>query len=247
MREWGVSSKSPEEALSALQTRIDVAVVQANFNMMDVRAASSPATRGSGHPAGRPAFHWAHAAVLRLPRRYDRTRRRLSTRRPSPRLPVARQLANWVDGAAELLRATASAHPGIDGALYRTSFPASVVSWLYLPRSRAFPAPPGSRGPNAAASDRGGLPAAVVEAANGDQSPAGSSSWLRASLFVTETLDRGILMPRLRSWTVSQSARQRTRSSSGSPANPPVLRLASASVWRPAPNCWPAAREIALD
>ena len=40
VRAWGVSSKSPGEALAALRV-VDVAVVQANFNMMDVRAASS--------------------------------------------------------------------------------------------------------------------------------------------------------------------------------------------------------------
>ncbi|MBS0546235.1 MAG: aldo/keto reductase [Proteobacteria bacterium] len=37
IRAWGVSAKSPVEAIAAL-AEFDVAVVQANFNMMDVRA-----------------------------------------------------------------------------------------------------------------------------------------------------------------------------------------------------------------
>ena len=39
IRAWGASTKSPAEAIDALRTA-DVGVVQANFNMMDVRALS---------------------------------------------------------------------------------------------------------------------------------------------------------------------------------------------------------------
>ncbi len=39
IRAWGASTKSPAEAIDALRAA-DAAVVQANFNMMDVRAAS---------------------------------------------------------------------------------------------------------------------------------------------------------------------------------------------------------------
>ena len=156
VRAWGVSSKSPAEALTALQT-IDVAVVQANFNMMDVRAASSllleeVAHRQAGFIGRTPLCFGFLTGTIGHDAVFPPGDHRLGWSRA--------QLANWVDGAAELL-ATASAYPGTDAAQcalrFCLSFPglSSTIPGILTPAEAEA---------NAAASDRGPLPATVVAA-----------------------------------------------------------------------------------
>jgi len=111
IRAWGLSAKGPGDALQALQA-CDVPVLQANFNMMDVRAVTSGLfdevkRRDAGFIARTPlCFGFLSGAITR------------STEFPpgDHRLGWSQaQLGRWIDGARDLLGAV-SASPGLAGA-----------------------------------------------------------------------------------------------------------------------------------
>jgi aryl-alcohol dehydrogenase-like predicted oxidoreductase len=156
IRAWGFSAKSPAEAMAAV-TELDAPVVQANFNMMDVRAAESglldEARRHGAGLIGRTplCFGFLSGTIGR-----DTVfppgdhRHGWSTA----------QLANWIDGASELLAAIGGA-PGTRGAQsalrFCLSFPAvsTVIPGILTPTEAED---------NAAASDLGPLPEQAVRA-----------------------------------------------------------------------------------
>lgn len=155
IRAWGVSAKSPAGALEALRVA-DAPIVQANFNMMDVRAVTSGlldevAGRGAAFIARTPlCFGFLSGAIDR------RTVFAAGDHRGTwPRT----QLDNWIDGARELLSAV-SASPGREGVLSALRFCLSFAAV-----SSAIPGilQPVEAETNAGASDMGALPAAVVE------------------------------------------------------------------------------------
>src|SRR6185437_10955471 len=111
IRAWGVSAKSPAEALEAL-TKFGAPVVQANFNMMDVRAIESgllaeAAVRGVGVIGRTPLCFGFLSGTIARETAFPDGDHRLGWSRA--------QLDNWIDGAAELL-ATVGARPGREGA-----------------------------------------------------------------------------------------------------------------------------------
>ena len=111
IRAWGASAKSPAEALAALR-EADAAVVQANFNMMDVRAITDGlldqvARRQAGFIGRTPLCFGFLAGTIGRHTVFPAGDHRLGWSRA--------QLDNWIDGAAELLRAL-SAKPGSEGA-----------------------------------------------------------------------------------------------------------------------------------
>lgn len=110
VRSWGLSAKGPADALAALQA-CDVAVIQANFNMMDVRAVTSGlleelARHGAGFIARTPLCFGFLSGTITRGTRFPPGDHRLGW-------PEA-QLANWIDGAGDLLAAV-SAAPGPAG------------------------------------------------------------------------------------------------------------------------------------
>jgi aryl-alcohol dehydrogenase-like predicted oxidoreductase len=156
IRAWGVSAKSPAEAIEALDVAAPAAI-QANFNMMDVRAVGSglldkAAACGVGFIGRTPlCFGFLTGAIQR------------DTRFPpgDHRLGWAReQLDNWIDGASELLSAV-SAGPGAEGAQsalrFCLAFPAitTIIPGILTPAEAEE---------NARASDRGPLSGEAVEA-----------------------------------------------------------------------------------
>lgn len=156
IRAWGASAKSPADALAALGVG-DVPVIQGNFNMMDVRAASGGLfeeidRRGSGFIARTPlCFGFLSGTITRgtvFPA--GDHRRGWSTA----------QLAAWIDGANDLLAAVGSA-PGIAGVQaalrFCLSFPvvSSVIPGILAPLEADQ---------NAAASACGPLPQVAVDA-----------------------------------------------------------------------------------
>ena len=156
IRAWGASAKSPADALDALRLA-EVAVVQANFNMMDVRAASDGlleevARRQAGFIGRTPLCFGFLAGTIRRDTVFPAGDHRNGWSRA--------QLDNWIDGAAELLAAL-SARPGAEGAesalRFCLSFPAvsSVIPGILTPAEAAG---------NARASGAGALPAPAVEA-----------------------------------------------------------------------------------
>jgi aryl-alcohol dehydrogenase-like predicted oxidoreductase len=155
IRAWGVSAKSPIEAIEALN-EFDVAVVQANFNMMDVRALDGLLTEVARRQAG---------FIGRTPLCFGFLSGAISKQAEFPpgdhRLGWSRaQLDNWIDGAADLLAAVKAA-PGREGAQsalrFCLAFPAisSVIPGILTPEEAEE---------NAHASDLGPLAEAAVEA-----------------------------------------------------------------------------------
>ncbi len=71
IRAWGVSAKSPAEAIAAV-SELDAPVVQANFNMMDVRAAEKWPAGRSATPQGGPDR--PHSPLFRVPVGHDQPR-----------------------------------------------------------------------------------------------------------------------------------------------------------------------------
>lgn len=154
-RAWGISAKSPRDAIDAVEA-LDVPVVQANFNMMDVRAATSglfelAAKRGVGFIARTPlCFGFLTGAITRETR-FPPGDHRLGWPRA--------QLDNWIDGAQELLEAV-KASPGeaaVHAALrFCLAFPAvaTVIPGILTPAE----ADQNARG------SAGVLPADAVEA-----------------------------------------------------------------------------------
>jgi aryl-alcohol dehydrogenase-like predicted oxidoreductase len=156
IRAWGASCKGPADALEALR-ECDVPVIQANFNMMDVRAVTGGlfdevSRRNAGFIARTPlCFGFLSGTITR------------DTRFPSGdhRLRWSNaQLANWIDGARDLLEAV-SASPGLAGVQ------AALRFCLAFPEvSCTIPGilTPAEAGQNAAASELGALPKDAVAA-----------------------------------------------------------------------------------
>jgi len=155
VRVWGVSAKSPAEAAQALAS-FDVAVVQANFNMMDVRAVSTGLfdevlNRGAGFIARTPLCFGFLSGTIDRQTRFPPGDHRLGWPRA--------QLDNWIDGARELLQAAGSS-PGAEGARsalrFCLSFDAvsTVIPGILRPEEAEQ---------NALASDAGPLEASAVE------------------------------------------------------------------------------------
>lgn len=111
IRAWGVSAKSPAEAIEAL-VEFGAPVVQANFNMMDVRAVESglleeAARRGAGFIGRTPLCFGFLSGTIGRDTTFPPGDHRLGWSRA--------QLDNWIDGAADLLAAV-KAQPGREGA-----------------------------------------------------------------------------------------------------------------------------------
>mgnify|MGYP003332704037 FL=1 len=155
IRAWGVSAKSPAEALMVLNDcRADV--IQANFNMMDVRAEASGlfaelVRRRAGFIARTPLCFGFLSGMIRRDTVFPAGDHRLGWSRA--------QIENWIDGASDLLQAV-EASPGAEGARsalrFCLSFAAvsSVIPGILTPAEAEA---------NAAAGDLGPLPAAVVD------------------------------------------------------------------------------------
>jgi aryl-alcohol dehydrogenase-like predicted oxidoreductase len=156
IRVWGVSGKGPREALEAVCSA-GAPVVQANFNMMDLRAVDcglveEVARTDTGFIARTPlCFGFLSGTIGRNTRFPDGDHR---SRWPRP------QITNWIDGAAELLGAVAAAPggEGVQAALrFCLAFPAvsSTIPGILTPEEADQ---------DAAASALGPLPAASVRA-----------------------------------------------------------------------------------
>ncbi len=155
VRCWGLSAKSPADALAAMEA-YDVAVVQANFNMMDMRALSGGlfaeiARRKAGFIARTPLCFGFLSGTITRETEYPEGDHRLGWPRA--------QLDNWIDGAGELLAAVGAA-PGLE------AVQAALRFCLSFPEvSTTIPGilTPGQAEENAAASDLGPLAPAMVE------------------------------------------------------------------------------------
>jgi aryl-alcohol dehydrogenase-like predicted oxidoreductase len=123
IRTWGVSAKSPDGAIEALRVA-DAPIVQANFNMMDVRSLTSGllaevAQRGAAFIARTPLCFGFLSGMI------DRT----TVFGPGDHRGAwsRTQLDKWIDGARELLIAVAASpgKQGVQSALrFCLSFPA---------------------------------------------------------------------------------------------------------------------------
>jgi aryl-alcohol dehydrogenase-like predicted oxidoreductase len=156
IRAWGVSAKGPDEAMQALRT-CEIAVIQANFNMMDVRVLTSGLLAeverlGVGFIARTPLCFGFLSGTIGHDSVFPAGDHRA-------RWPRA-QLANWVDGAADLMAAI-SARPGEAAAqaALRFCLPFPAVSTTIPGIMRPLEADQ-----NAAASHLGPLPRQAVEA-----------------------------------------------------------------------------------
>jgi len=156
IRTWGVSSKGPQEALDALRLA-HAPVLQANFNMMDVRAITcglldEVERAGAGFIARTPLCFGFLSGTIEPDTAFPPGDHRA-------RWPRA-QLRNWIDGAGDLM-ATLSASPGqaaVHAALrFCLSFPAvsSTIPGILRPEEADQ---------NAAASGLGTLDTASVAA-----------------------------------------------------------------------------------
>lgn len=110
IRAWGISAKGPAEAMEALTT-FDAAVVQGNFNMMDVRALEGLLQEAERRQAGfigrTPLCFGFLSGTIAKDTVFPPGDHRLGWSRA--------QLDNWIEGAADLLAAV-NAMPGLDGA-----------------------------------------------------------------------------------------------------------------------------------
>jgi aryl-alcohol dehydrogenase-like predicted oxidoreductase len=156
IRAWGISAKGPDEAMQALRA-CDVAVIQANFNMMDVRVLTSGLLAeverlGIGFIARTPLCFGFLSGTIGHDSVFPEGDHRA-------RWPRA-QLAHWVDGAADLMAAI-SASPGEAAAQaalrFCLSFPALSTTIPGIMR-------PSEADQNAAASLMGPLPRHDVDA-----------------------------------------------------------------------------------
>jgi aryl-alcohol dehydrogenase-like predicted oxidoreductase len=156
IRAWGISAKSPVEAIEAL-VELGAPVVQANFNMMDVRVVDSGLLqeverRGAGFIGRTPLCFGFLSGAIGRDTTFPAGDHRLGWSRA--------QLDNWIDGARDLLLAV-GAQPGKEGAESALRFclafaGVSTVIPGILTASEAEA--------NAAASRSGPLPAAAVTA-----------------------------------------------------------------------------------
>jgi len=155
IRAWGFSAKSPAEAIAAV-TELDAPVVQANFNMMDVRAVESGLVeaverRGAGLIGRTPLCFGFLSGTITRDTIFPPGDHRLGWSKA--------QLANWIEGASELLAAI-GAEPGTRGVQsalrFCLAFPAisTVIPGILTPAEADG---------NAAASDLGPLPERAVQ------------------------------------------------------------------------------------
>jgi aryl-alcohol dehydrogenase-like predicted oxidoreductase len=154
IRAWGVSAKSPAEAIDAVSS-FGAAVVQANFNMMDVRVVSGGlldlvSKSGCGFVARTPLCFGFLSGMIDRQTSFSPGDHRLGWSRV--------QLDNWIDGAIELLAAV-GATAGAEGARAALRFCLSfdAVSTV-IPGILS----PSEAEQNAAASARGPLSACAV-------------------------------------------------------------------------------------
>ena len=156
IRSWGVSAKGPADALEALRA-CDVPVIQANFNMMDVRAVTSGlfeevGRRSAGFVARTPlCFGFLSGTITR------------DTKFPpgDHRLGWSQRPARQLDRRGRDLLAAVSAAPGAAGAQ------AALRFCLAFPEvSTTIPGilTPAEADQNAAASGLGPLPPRAVAA-----------------------------------------------------------------------------------
>ncbi|MBV8407518.1 MAG: aldo/keto reductase [Alphaproteobacteria bacterium] len=156
IRAWGVSGKGPQEALEAVRSA-GAPVVQANFNMMDLRAIDcglmAEAIRAdTGFIARTPLCFGFLSGTIHHATRFAAGDHRA-------RWPRA-QIVNWIEGAGELLSAL-SAAPGREGAQaalrFCLAFPAisSTIPGILTPEEADQ---------DAAASSLGALPDEAVKA-----------------------------------------------------------------------------------
>jgi aryl-alcohol dehydrogenase-like predicted oxidoreductase len=154
VRAWGASTKGPGDALEALQA-CEVPVIQANFNMMDIRAVTSGlltqlSLRRVGFIARTPLCFGFLSGTLTRNTRFPPGDHRLGWSEA--------QLANWIDGAEDLIGAV-SASPG------RTAVQAALRFCLAFQEvSSTIPGilTAAEASQNAAASDLGPLPPQAV-------------------------------------------------------------------------------------
>lgn len=156
VRAWGVSAKSPEMALEALRTA-GAAVIQANFNMMDVRALTSGLldallVHQAGFIARTPLCFGFLSGTIHRGTEFPPGDHRLGWPRA--------QLDNWIDGARDLLAAV-RAEPGREGALAALRF---CLSFAAVSTTIPGILRPEEAETNASAGASGPLPPAAVEA-----------------------------------------------------------------------------------
>jgi aryl-alcohol dehydrogenase-like predicted oxidoreductase len=156
IRAWGSSAKGPADAIDALRA-CDVPVVQANFNMMDVRALTSGlfeevSRRRTGFIARTPLCFGFLAGTITRATKFPPGDHRLGW-------PDA-QLANWIDGAADLLGAV-SATPGLEGVQAALRF---CLSFSEISTTIPGILTPDEAAGNAGASSLGSLPSEAVAA-----------------------------------------------------------------------------------
>jgi len=155
IRSWGVSAKNPAGAIDALRVA-EAPIVQANFNMMDVRVV----TEGL---LGEVARHGA-AFIARTPLCFGfltgTIDRKTVFAAGDHRAAWSRaQLDNWIDGASDLMSAV-SATPGREAVLSALRFclsfdgVSSVIPGVLQPAEAEM---------NAEASEHGALPADAVK------------------------------------------------------------------------------------
>ena len=147
IRAWGVSAKSPTEAAEALV--LGAPVIQANFNMMDLRAIDGglldeAARRQAGFIGRTPLCFGFLAGTIGRDTVFPPGDHRLGWSRA--------QLDNWIDGASELLAAVSAAPgpAGVQSALrFCLAFPgvSSVIPGLLTPREVDESARAGDLGP----------------------------------------------------------------------------------------------------
>ncbi|MDP3240318.1 MAG: aldo/keto reductase, partial [Reyranella sp.] len=155
IRSWGVSAKNPAGAVEALRV-MGAPIVQANFNMMDVRVVTEGlleevSRRGAAFIARTPLCFGFLTGTIDRTTVFAAGDHRAAWSRA--------QLDNWIDGARDLLSAV-SANPGREAVLGALRFclsfdgVSSVIPGVLHPAEAEM---------NAEASGQGALPADVVE------------------------------------------------------------------------------------
>ncbi|MFO1084483.1 MAG: aldo/keto reductase [Reyranellaceae bacterium] len=153
---WGASTKSPGDALTALRST-DIPVIQANFNMMDVRALTGGLFEaleglGTGFIARTPLCFGFLSGTIRHDTNFPPGDHRLGW---SPA-----QLANWIDGARDLLDVI-GAEPGTSGVQAALRF---CLSFREVSSTIPGILTPAEADQDAAASALGSLPQRALDA-----------------------------------------------------------------------------------
>ncbi|MDO8976669.1 aldo/keto reductase [Reyranella sp.] len=155
IRSWGVSAKNPAGAVEALRV-MGAPIVQANFNMMDVRVVTEGLLeevlrRGAAFIARTPLCFGFLTGTIDRTTVFAAGDHRAAWSRA--------QLDNWIDGARDLLSAV-SANPGREAVLGALRFCLSFDGVSSVIPGVLHPAEAET---NAEASGQGALPADVVE------------------------------------------------------------------------------------